>query len=317
MVNVVLGVGSAHNRATYLDAFYPLWFLDVLWSLPAVELNCRLVLMLIKWIVGTAQHDQSSREECEGREMTECLRSSQERCTGYAREICDPIFSNVRIAAPGAPIDPRFNGRRLQRPRVSRHDKVIQKLPKKSCQAEQTGSQGILQKTFSGAETSVEERSKLGVTTFRGRLVMQYEGLGERERSSRQRPQGIQGNGASSIQQSSTLPGFVGGLVHPVVQSTDLPNSVENHVVAKVPVILRLDWWQKLQQLWLDRVRFWGMLLLTLQYCYLESACSILSVSPVHVAGQVENCQAFWNGLTRTCSALPFLRFQIILSLSM
>lgn len=226
--------------------------------------------MLIKWIVGTAQHDQSSREECERREMTECLRSSQERCTGYAREICDPIFSNVRIAAPGAPIDPRFNGRRLQRPRVSRHDKVVQKLPKKSCQAEQTGSQGVLHKTFSGAETSVEERPKLGATTFRGRLVMQYERLGERERSSRQRLQGIQGNGASSIQQSSTLPGFVGGLVHPVVQSTDLPNSVENHVVAKVPVILRLDWWQKLQQLWLDRVRFWGVLLLTLHYCYLK-----------------------------------------------
>ena len=59
------------------------------------------------------------------------------------------------------------------------------------------------------------------------------------------------------------------------------------------------------------------MLLLTLHICYLESACSILSVSPVHVAGQVENCQAFWNGLTRTCSALPFLRFQIILPLSM
>lgn len=188
--------------------------------------------------------------------MTECLRSSQERCTGYAREICDPIFSNVRIAAPGAPIDPRFNGRRLQRPRVSRHDKFVQKLPKKSCQAEQTGSREILRKTFSGAEASVEERPKLGVTTFRGRLVMQYERLGERERSSHQRLQGNQGNGASSIQQSSTLPGFVGGLVHPVVQSTDLPNSVENHVVAKVPVILRLDWWQKLQQLWLDRVRF-------------------------------------------------------------
>jgi len=203
-----------------------------------------------------AQHDQSSREECERREMTECLRSSQERCTGYAREICDPIFSNVRIAAPGAPIDPRFNGRRLQRPRVSRHDKVVQKLPKKSWQAEQTESQGILHKTSSGAETLVEERPKLGVTTFRGRLVMQYERLGERERSSRQRLQGTQGNGVSSIQQSSTLPGFVGGLVHPVVQSTDLPNSVENHVVAKVPVILRLDWWQKLQQLWLDRVRF-------------------------------------------------------------
>ena len=59
------------------------------------------------------------------------------------------------------------------------------------------------------------------------------------------------------------------------------------------------------------------MLLLTLHYWYLESACSTLLVSPVCVAGKVENCQAFWNGLTRTCSALPFLRFQIILPLSM
>lgn len=185
--------------------------------------------------------------------MTECLRSSQQRCAEYSREVCDSIFSNVRIAAPGAPIDPRFNGRRLQRPRVSRHDKVVQKLPKKSCQAEQAESPGILHKAFSGAETSVEERPKLGVTTFRGRLLMQYERLGERERSFIQRHQGIQGNGASSTQPS--LPGFVGGLVHPV-QSTDLPNSVESHVVAKVPVILTPSWWQKLQQLWLDRLRF-------------------------------------------------------------
>jgi len=56
--------------------------------------------------------------------MRGCLVSAQERCSMYARETCDPAYADMRIAAPGAPIDLRFSGEPLQRPRVTRHDKL-------------------------------------------------------------------------------------------------------------------------------------------------------------------------------------------------
>jgi hypothetical protein len=66
--------------------------------------------------------------------MRGCLVASQERCIRYARETCDPIYANMRIAVPGAPIDPRFSGKPLRRLRVTRHDKL--KLPTAVEQAE-------------------------------------------------------------------------------------------------------------------------------------------------------------------------------------
>lgn len=174
--------------------------------------------------------------------MRGCLVSSHERCIWYARETCDPIYANMRIAVPGAPIDRRFNGKPLRRPRVTRHDKL--KVASMAEQAESPDSP-------EAAAVDVEvERLRLGVTTFRGRLLMQHERQDERERMSMHwSSQAAHGLNSASLQQGFPKEGWVGGLVHPAPRKIPVENPKEyDSASSKHPLFPALEWLQKLQQ---------------------------------------------------------------------
>lgn len=173
--------------------------------------------------------------------MRGCFVSSQERCSRYAWETCDPIYANMRIAAPGAPIERRFSGKPLQRPRVTRHDKL-----RVVSMAEQAESQAESPDLPEAAADVEEERPSLGVTTFRGRLVMQNERRDEWERMSMHwSSQAAQG----SLQQDFPKEGWVGGLVHPAPRKSAGDTAKEyDSAASKHPLFPALEWLQKLQQ---------------------------------------------------------------------
>jgi hypothetical protein len=165
--------------------------------------------------------------------MRGCLVASQERCIRYARETCDPIYANMRIAVPGAPIDPRFSGKPLRRLRVTRHDKL--KLPTAVEQAESPEPAADVE----------EERPSLGVTTFRGRLLMQNERRDEREWMSMH----WSSQAAHGLNSTQEFPkeGWVGGLVHPAPGKS--PAKEYDSASPKHPALFPvLEWLQKLQQ---------------------------------------------------------------------
>lgn len=174
--------------------------------------------------------------------MRGCVVSSQERCSMYARETCDPVYANMRIAAPSAPIDRRFSGEPLRRPRVTRHDKLVQTETKAESPLESRSPEA--------AADADEERPRLGVTTFRGRLLMQHEAREEWERM----PNWSISNGAesASLQQSFPKEGWVGGLVHPAPRNSPAQTEKEDSL-PKGPICIALDLWQKLQQSVMER----------------------------------------------------------------
>ena len=178
--------------------------------------------------------------------MRGCLVSSHERCIRYARETCDPIYANMRIAAPGAPIDRRFSGKPLWRPRVTRHDKL--KPP--------SAEQGESPNSPEAAPDVAEERPRLGVTTFRGRLLMQNERRDEWERMPMNWSHGAHGPIPTSLQQDFPKEGWIGGLVHPAAGKSPV-DTAEGHesAISKNPLFPALEWLQKLQQSVMARFR--------------------------------------------------------------
>lgn len=78
------------------------------------------VLVFLK----AARIEEGERERCEENEMAACVAASKESCSTYARETCEPVFANMRIAAPEESIDPRFM-RPFRRKRWTRHLKDI------------------------------------------------------------------------------------------------------------------------------------------------------------------------------------------------
>ncbi|KAL3688823.1 hypothetical protein R1sor_015132 [Riccia sorocarpa] len=62
------------------------------------------VLVFLK----AANVEGGERERCEENEMRGCMAASEESCSKYARETCEPVFVNSRIADPEQDIDPRF-----------------------------------------------------------------------------------------------------------------------------------------------------------------------------------------------------------------
>lgn len=185
--------------------------------------------------INTGRDDQSEREECERREMRSCLISSNERCFAYARETCDSVYSNMRIAIPGTPIDRRFNGRPLRRPRVTRHDK----LPTQSSSSINPEANGLK-----------EEVPSLARTTFLGLESMQY----ERRDDSWERMAHWNFHGAPHEGMMGTIPkdGWVGGLVHPAQRGSSVLIEEED-LTAKGPICMASEWLQKLQRSVMDK----------------------------------------------------------------
>lgn len=186
--------------------------------------------------LGSGSDDPSKREECERREMRSCLLSSHELCFTYARETCVPVYSNMRIAIPGTPIDRRFNGRPLRRPRVTRHDK----LPTQASSPSNPETAGLK-----------EEELRLARTTFLGRELMQY----ERRDDSWERMAHWSFHGAPHEDMIGTIPkeGWVGGLVHPALRSPS-PHIEKEYPTSKGPICIASEWLQKLQRFVMDKL---------------------------------------------------------------
>lgn len=170
--------------------------------------------------------DQFRRQDCEGREMRGCLLSSHERCFTFAREICDPVYANMRIAVPGSPIEIRFSGR----PKVSTHDEV----PSLATSPGNSEPANLDQKSF-----------RLPRTTFRARELMQHEHRVDfRKRIAYWTSPKHSREGTL---ESSPKEGRVGGLVHPASRDGPLQPEMENPA-SKGPIYIASEWLQELQR---------------------------------------------------------------------
>eukprot|EP00850_Spirogloea_muscicola_P012915 SM000085S23265 [mRNA] locus=s85:369179:370849:- [translate_table: standard] len=63
---------------------------------------------------GAADAEDKEREACEEAEMLACLADSHSRCSKHARESCDPVFSDLRIADSLDLVNPKFLDRSQQ-----------------------------------------------------------------------------------------------------------------------------------------------------------------------------------------------------------
>lgn len=201
----------------------------------------------------TGLDDQAKRAECEEKEMMGCLASSHERCTKFARETCDPIFANMRIAAPGVVIDPRFTSKRLLRQKISRHDKITPKVPAEknlSCdKLEQVPLSQIVPDNV-----SMPELKQSSVTNFYGRQLMRDDKLDVWERKS---PVWNNLNKEENVTTPGTTDGWVGGLVRPEYGSEeDKISSGRHRGISDILKTVRPEWWQKFQHSLIERFSF-------------------------------------------------------------
>eukprot|EP00850_Spirogloea_muscicola_P008338 SM000044S15985 [mRNA] locus=s44:412050:413691:+ [translate_table: standard] len=63
---------------------------------------------------GAVNAEDKEREACEEAEMLACLADSHSRCSKHARESCDPVFSDLRIADSLDLVIPKFLDKSLQ-----------------------------------------------------------------------------------------------------------------------------------------------------------------------------------------------------------
>jgi hypothetical protein len=177
---------------------------------------------LLPFLKKTGHDEAAEREVCEEREMTACLTALKEKCLQYSCETCQPVFANMRIAAPGQTIDLRFTGKKLPRRRITRHDKKLvgkgdgKKNPNAENMAKQAQSPKIVPVGVSSSR-EIDQQPSLS-TNFRGKELMGEESFDWRQRESTIRSNvDSKDNPSSTSEPTAAFEGWVGGLVWPKV----------------------------------------------------------------------------------------------------
>lgn len=153
------------------------------------------------------------REACEEREMRACLASSKETCIKFARDTCDPIFAEARIAESHVPLDPRFaaNPSRRKDSKLRSKNAVEGKNPEARLANSSRDSGGN-----DGTESSGMESPQV-TTNYRGSKLMNRESGQE----SWEGPDWSEGTADSGTPSGTQGPvdGWEGGLIRPKVGS--------------------------------------------------------------------------------------------------
>lgn len=219
---------------------------------------------LLPFLKKTGHDEAAEREVCEEREMTACLTALKEKCLQYSCETCQPVFANMRIAAPGQTIDLRFTGKKLPRRRITRHDKKLvgkgdgkKNNPNAENMAKQAQSPKIVPVGVSSSR-EIDQQPSLS-TNFRGKELMGEESFDWRRRESTIRSNvESKDNPSSTSEPTAAFEGWVGGLVWPKVESrkpdpgiADVPTDHPEPVTEESN-----DFWQNLQRNFRGRFKF-------------------------------------------------------------
>lgn len=219
---------------------------------------------LLPFLKKTGHDEAAEREVCEEREMTACLTALKEKCLQYSCETCQPVFANMRIAAPGQTIDLRFTGKKLPRRRITRHDKKLvgkgdgkKNNPNAENMAKQAQSPKIVPVGVSSSR-EIDQQPSLS-TNFRGKELMGEETFDWRRRESTIRSNvESKDNPSSTSEPTAAFEGWVGGLVWPKVELrkpdpgiADVPTDHPEPVTEESN-----DFWQNLQRNFRGRFKF-------------------------------------------------------------
>lgn len=192
--------------------------------------------------------DEAEREACEEREMMACLAASKENCTKYARETCEPVFAELRIAERDQVIDPRFNGKRL--PRLRRPPNLQRKSSLKEFVERGPGAPVREAGSFEQVHSSSPENMKR-CTNFRGKRLME-DGSCQRSWDSPVWHDTEENVGSPPVKET-VLEGWEGGLVRPKFDPKK-PEQVEEIQVPDA-ISRKSLFWKDLQENVLSRLR--------------------------------------------------------------